>query len=75
MSIDIRPITFDEIERLGLDAENQLYWDGKLIETKKRLSLTLWQKVGAIITVLSTLSLAVFDAIRFFQALSTSKTH
>lgn len=73
MSVDIRPIEIDEMGRMGLDAENQLYWNGELIKVKKRISLTLWQKIGAIITVLSTFSLALFDAIRFFQSLSADK--
>lgn len=67
MSKTIRTITVDELENFGLDDEMQLYWTNKPIEIKKHISLTLWQKIGAIVTILSTASLATCDAVRFFQ--------
>ena len=36
-SPDIHPITWDDQNRLGIDECNQLYWNGKQVEIKKRL--------------------------------------
>ena len=41
-----------------------LYWDGKLVQTANRLAN--FERGLAVILVASMLSLAVFDAIRFF---------
>ena len=67
MSRKIHGITMDEIDGFGVDDENQLYWHEKPIEIKKRISFTFWQSLGAIITVVSAFSMAIFDAIRFLN--------
>jgi hypothetical protein len=43
----VRTISIDELDYLGLDAQNRLYWDGKAVSTALRL--TTWQTVAAAI--------------------------
>ena len=49
----VRSVSTDEMDHLGLDAENRLYWDGKPVVTQSRFGLTTWQKIGVGVTVLS----------------------
>jgi len=46
---DVTPISVEELDRLGLNEKNQLFWDGKRIEVRNRLDLTRLQKMFAII--------------------------
>ena len=46
-----RPISIDELDRLGIDDANRLYWDKNLIVVEQPLRLTIWQQIGAIILV------------------------
>lgn len=59
----VQPITWDEMEHLGVDDEGHLYWDGVPVKTEERISLSALQKVGAIVTVVSTFTLAVVAVI------------
>jgi hypothetical protein len=43
----VTPIGVEDLNRLGMDSENNLYWDGRRVETRQRLSLTWWQNLGA----------------------------
>lgn len=49
----VRPIGIDELDNLGVDARGGIYWHGKLFKVEKRLSLSSWQKMGAIIVTVS----------------------
>jgi hypothetical protein len=46
---DVTPISVEELDRLGVNARNQLYWDGKRIEVRNHIDLTRLQKVLAVI--------------------------
>ncbi len=43
------PIGVEDLGRLGLNPQHQLFWDGKQIEVQNRLDLTRLQKVLAVI--------------------------
>ena len=43
---------------MGVGDDGALYWDGKPVEVAKRLSLTTWQRIGAVLTVLAALTAA-----------------
>jgi hypothetical protein len=45
----VTPISVEELDKLGLNEKNQLFWDGKRIEVRNRLDLTRLQKMFAII--------------------------
>ena len=46
---DVTPIGVEDLDRLGLDGRNQLFWDGKRVEIRSRLDLTWLQKVLAVV--------------------------
>lgn len=48
----VQPIGVEDLDRLGLNSENQLFWDGKRIEVRQALSLTRAQKALALIVSL-----------------------
>ena len=45
----VQPIGIEDLDRLGLNADNELFWDGKRVEIRRALVLTSFQKVGAVI--------------------------
>jgi hypothetical protein len=44
---NVKAITMQGLNLLGVDDENRLYWDGRPVEIRRRLDLSFWQKVGA----------------------------
>lgn len=62
----VRVISVDGTALFGVDDDNQLYWDGKVVELRSPLSLTAWQKVGAVLLVLGTASSGLFTALAYF---------
>ena len=50
-SPNIHPITWDDQNRLGIDECNQLYWNGKQVEIKKRLQLTTFERILAMVGI------------------------
>jgi hypothetical protein len=54
----IRPISVDGLNHIGVGDDGSLYWDGNPIQVARRFDLSLWQKIGAALTVLSALAAA-----------------
>lgn len=52
----VHGISVDGLCLIGIDADHKLYWDGQAVEIKRPLSLSFWQKAGAVITVLCALA-------------------
>jgi hypothetical protein len=53
---DVQPISADDLERLGIDSRDRLFWDGRRVEVRRRLDLTRWQKLAAVlVTVFAVL--------------------
>ena len=46
---DVTPIGIEDLGRLGLNARNQLFWNGKRIEVRNRLDLTKVEKTLAVV--------------------------
>ena len=62
----VYPISIDGMDNVGVGDDGTLYWDGKVIEVRKTLALTIWQKLGAIAVSVSAImaaGAAVFSAI------------
>jgi len=52
----VERITANDLNRLGINSENQLFWDGRRIEIRRRLDLTRLEKtVAAVVTVAAVL--------------------
>ena len=62
----VKSISMNGLSLLGLDPDMNLYWDGRLVEVKKPFSLTFWQKVGAILTVLSAVVVASMTCVSVY---------
>ena len=64
----IRTVSFQDIGRLGVgDDGRTLYWDGKRVEVKKRISLTWWQVIIALVAALGSFvsaGVAVLEYVR-----------
>jgi len=50
----VRQISIEGLGLLGIDDDHQLYWDGQRVEVRRRLTLSFWQKFGAVIVVIAT---------------------
>lgn len=59
-------IGLDQLDRLGIDENNKLYWDGKPLVTEERIVLARWVNAAIILGAISTLALAAIEALRFF---------
>jgi len=52
----VRAISFEGVQLLGLDDDNRLYWDGKEVVIRRTLDLSAWQKLGAVLIVVGTIT-------------------
>ena len=55
----INPISLQGTTLLGMDEENNLYWDGKLIEVRKKFSLNTFERLLAVIGIIAALASAI----------------
>jgi hypothetical protein len=51
----------------GLDKDLALYWDGKLVEIKKTVSLNRWQNFLANVAAFSALAVAIVEVATFIM--------
>lgn len=54
----VRPISLEGLSHVGVGDDGSLYWDGQPIQVARRFDLSLWQKVGAVLTVMAALAAA-----------------
>jgi hypothetical protein len=50
----VSPISYGNMNRLGVGVDGYLYWDGKPLEIKRRLKLSNLQLIGALVVGLAT---------------------
>ncbi|MBL6082490.1 hypothetical protein JMJ56_31480 [Belnapia sp. T18] len=62
----IKNIGIDGLNMLGIDEDNNLYWDKKLVKIEKSVYLTYWQKFGAVLLVIAGCVQAVSSAYEAF---------
>ena len=63
----IRIVSWDDLKRLGIDARNNLYWDGKPIVTRQHVRLAWFPGTMAFIAAMSTAIIAVVTVAEFFD--------
>jgi hypothetical protein len=52
----VEPISLEDLGRLGINPQNELFWDGRTIEIRRRLTFTGFQKaIAFIVTVCAIL--------------------
>lgn len=64
----IRPITLNELDHLGLDDEQRLYWKGQPVVTRQQVRLEAWVNVALVVGALSTAVIAGIEIARFVGA-------
>ncbi len=52
---------------LGIDGNNNLYWNGKKIVTQGKVTLGWWVNTSIILASTSTFAMAIFAALNFFK--------
>lgn len=62
----IKTIGMDDLDRLGVDETNKLYWDGKPIVTEERIALALWVNVAVIVGSAAAALTALVEILKFF---------
>ncbi len=50
---DVTPISVDDLNRLRLNGQDQLFWDGRRIEIRRKLDLTRAQKVVEVLVAVA----------------------
>src|SRR5258708_28502548 len=55
----VRPMSWEQSEKLGVDANGHLFWDGKPVEVNQRVILTTMQKVAAVVVPIA----AIFEGL------------
>lgn len=45
----VKPIGYGQMDKIGVDAEGRLYWDGKRVEVSRRLDLSTGERWFALI--------------------------
>lgn len=63
---NVRSLSIDGADFLGVDDEGVLYWDGQEVATKSRFQLTGLQSALAVVGVLSAAAVAIVEWLRFF---------
>ena len=61
----VKAVSINGLSLLGVDKNNNLYWDGKLI--RSRITFNFWQSVGTSIIVISTAIMAIIDILQFLK--------
>lgn len=54
----------NELQRLSVGGDGRLFWDDKPVVVRRRLALTAWQKVGAVIIGAAVLTIALSALVR-----------
>lgn len=63
-----RPITIDQMGRLGVDSNNRLYWDDRPVVTEQPLALSWWVNASIVAGGIATIVLAVVELLGFLKA-------
>jgi len=51
----VTPISVDDLNKLGLNGYDQLFWDGRRIEIRRKLDLSRTQKALAVMVAVAAL--------------------
>ena len=52
----VEPISLEDLSRLGINAHQELFWDGRNVEIRRRLTFTTFQKfIAFVVTICAIL--------------------
>jgi len=63
---NIRTISINELDNLGIDENNKLYWNKQPLVIEEKIHLQLWVNIAIVIGALSTVVLGSIELLRFF---------
>jgi hypothetical protein len=63
---EVKTIRIDDLDRLGVDETNKLYWDGKPLVTEERIVLARWVNVAVVVGSLAAFLTAIVEILKFF---------
>ena len=61
----VRSITIGELDKIGVDENNKLYWEGRPIVVEEKITLHWWVNCSAIAGALSGVTLAIIELLRY----------
>ncbi|MDR9783458.1 hypothetical protein [Rhizobium redzepovicii] len=61
---DVNPVSLNGVSLLGIDANNNLYWDGKRLQLATRLGTV--ERVLAVLVSIGTVSSAVIEGLDLY---------
>ena len=67
----VKSISMEGLTLVGLDEQYRLFWDGRPVEMRQTLSLTFWQRLAAIATVMAAVVAAISVAATAWIEVST----
>lgn len=62
----INKIGMEDLDRLGIDEENKLYWDNKPLVTEEKITLQKWVNFAIVVGALSTFILAAIGLLKYW---------
>ena len=65
MNKNIKTISIDELDKLGIDENNKLYWDGKPLLTEEKIILQKYVNASIIIGAFSTAVIAFIETLKY----------
>jgi len=63
--VPIRPVSLEQLDKLGIDENNKLHWNGKPVVIDEKVSLQWWLNVAAVAAALATVVMAFIEVLRF----------
>ncbi len=62
---NVKTITLEQLDRLGIDEANKLYWDGKPLVTEERIVLARWVNIAVVVGAAATALTVVVEILKF----------
>ena len=61
----VKTIGQDQLDRLGIDEANKLYWDGRPLVTEERIVLARWVNTAVVAAAVATVVTATIETLKF----------
>jgi len=68
----VRPITFDKLDDLGIDESDNLYWQGRKLRTQTAIKLDFWVNLSVIAAGVGTLGSFILSLVEFVCQMRTN---
>lgn len=62
---EVKRVSLADLDRLGIDENNKLYWDNLPLVTEEKITLQKWVNFAIVIGAVSTFAIAILDLLKF----------